>query len=252
MNENNEKITGENDWLCPVCNISTNSLGIPFTGCRATALHVAGKMRSGDSLHRSWAISKVGDVINDSSVKHSINTLADELEWYVSEDNKERRQQEEEKIKHLIEEKAAKKESRVIAYRYINKIEISLYNLIRLTLQAEFGEAEQEWWLNGVPQKIRVDCAQKREEDPLREELYSYINLIDFSTVIDKKWRLFESNFQLIKGHIESKKKFLASIAKTNEVRKRVMHTIRMTVTNEDITFLESFCNIIDVFTREE
>ena len=77
MVDNDQAVSLTADWLCPVCNGNTNSLGIPFSGSRAVALHVAGKIRTGDRSHRSWAVAKVGNTINEPAVNHSINTLAD-------------------------------------------------------------------------------------------------------------------------------------------------------------------------------
>jgi len=136
------------------------------------------------------------------------------------------------------------------AYRYECRIETNLHEFVRQTLQASFGEQESGWWVKGIPLQIRVNCAQKREEDSLREELYRYTDLIDLKTIINKNWRLFESSFNLVHKHFGSKKDFLAGIATTNEVRKRVMHPIRKTVSDEDISFLKRFAEIIGIFTQ--
>lgn len=250
MAENDKTVSPEVDWLCPVCNGNTNLLGIPFSGSRAVALHVAGKIRTRDSLHRSWAIGKIGNTIDEPEVKHSINTLADQLEWYVSEENRARRQQEEERIKRLAEEQEAKEEPRVLGYRCVQRIETNLHAHVKKTLQVSFGEEESEWWVKGIAPQIRIECAQRREEDPLREESYSYIDLIDLKTIIDKNWRIFDPFFQHVRGNINSKREFLAAIAKTNEVRKRVMHPIRMRVTDEDVSFLEQFSEIVKAFVQ--
>jgi len=250
MAENDRTVAPAIDWLCPACNGNTNSLGIPFSGPRAAALHVAGKIRTGDSLHRSWAMGKIGNTIDEPEVKHSINTLADQLEWYVSEHNRIRHQKEEERIKRLAEEENDKEEPSVLAYKYVQRIETSLHAYVKQALQTSFGEEEKGWWVQGVPPQIRTDCAQKREEDPLREELYIYINLIDLRTIIDKNWKIFVPSFQQVHDSLNSKKEFLARIVTTNEIRNRVMHTIRMVVTEEEILFLEQFSEIIKTLVQ--
>lgn len=250
MTEQEEMVGAAVEWICPVCNSTTNSLGIQFSGSRAVSLHIAGKIRTGDSLHKSWAISKAGEVITEPDAKHSINTIADQLEWYVTEDRRIRLQHEEEEIKHLVEEKKGKEEARISAYRYIQRIETSLHSHISHILHDSFGDEESEWWVKGIPPQIRIECAQRREEDPLREELYSYIDLIDLKSIIDKNWSIFAPFFQHVRGNINSKRKFLAAIAKINDVRKRVMHPIRMRVTDEDVSFLEQFSEIVKVFVQ--
>lgn len=250
MTEQEEMVGAAVEWICPVCNSTTNSLGIQFSGSRAVSLHIAGKIRTGDSLHKSWAISKAGEVITEPDAKHSINTIADQLEWYVTEDRRIRLQHEEEEIKHLVEEKKGKEEARISAYRYIQRIETSLHSHISHILHVSFGDEESEWWVQGVPPGIRIDCAKRREEDPLREESYAYTDLIDLQAILDKNWRIFESSFKLVRENVKSKREFLGGIAKTNEVRKRVMHPIRMIVTDEDILFLEQFSEIIKTFVQ--
>ena len=252
MIDNDKAVSTKVDWLCPACNGNTNSLGIPFSGSRAVALHVAGKIRTGDSSHKSWAIAKVGNTIDEPEVKHSINTLADRLEWYVSEDNRARRQKEEERIKRLAEEQETKEEPRFLAYKYVQRIETSLHEHVKQTLKTSFGEEERGWWVQGVPPQIRTDCAQRREEDPLREELYSYTDLIDLRMIIDKNWKIFMPSFQQVHESLNSKKEFLTGIAKANEIRNRVMHPIRMISPKEDILFLEQFSAIIKFFVQRD
>ena len=251
MSDSDRSNSPELDWLCPVCNSDTNSLGMPFSGSRAVALHVAGKIRTGDSLHRSWATGKIGSAIDEPKVKHSINTLADQLEWHVSEDNRTRRQKDEERIKSLVEEEKAKEDPRVLAYKYVEGIERSLHRHVKQTLQASLGEDEKGWWVQGVPPQIRTACAKKREEDPLREELYIYTDLIDLMMIIDKNWEIFMPSFRQVHGSLNSKKKFLTGIAKTNEIRNRVMHPIRMIAPEEDILFLGQFSDTIKQFVQE-
>ena len=97
MQLSSEEILTENRWRCPACNTNINSMGVLLSGSRAVALHVSGKIRSGDHTHRKWALAGVGNVINNSYVRSSINTLADELESQVIQLNEKRLNEENEK-----------------------------------------------------------------------------------------------------------------------------------------------------------
>jgi hypothetical protein len=163
-----------------------NSQGSPLVGSRAVALHIAGKIKTGDNTHRRWAINNVGDNIYDSEIYRTINTLAYEIESYVIDANQARIRQEEERIQRIIEERDANEEPRVLAYRYIESIETNLHQCVCQTLQDAYGESEDDWWVKGVPTNIRVECAKRREESTQREELYNYTALIHLKTIIEK------------------------------------------------------------------
>jgi hypothetical protein len=239
-----------NEWRCPACNTNTNSLGRAFTGSRATALHVAGKIKTGDHAHRQWAIKTVGDTIYDPGTCKTINTLADVIELDVMKINQARIRQEEERIQRIIEQRDANKEPKVLAYRYIQYIETSLHQCIRETLQGAYGGDEDEWWVKGVPTNIRVQCANRREESTQREELYSYTDLIHLKVIIEKNRKLFEPRLLSVSKHTNQQKEFLDNIARSNDIRIRVMHTIRSLISSEEISFLKQFNDLVKVFVQ--
>lgn len=253
MDVNNENMTYQVDWICPACVTNTNSQGIPFSGSRAVALHIAGKILSYDDKyqHRNWVTDRLGDSIHDY-FDYTINTLAKELEPYVLKDYETRSQNEEEKIKRIVMQQEASEEPSVLAYKYILKLERRSHRFIRQILENEYGKDESEWWAKGVPAQIRIECAKRREDDPLREELYSYTDLIDLKTIFDKNWRVFEPQFKLVGESFNTKKELLDAIAHSNEIRKRVMHPTRMVVDNDEIVFLEQFCSIIEEVVNKQ
>lgn len=239
------------DWRCPACNGDTNSQGTLFSGCRAVALHVAGKIRTGDHTHRKWALSKVGEVIIEPYAIRSINTLADEIESGVREENETRRRLENERIGRLIEERTTSEEPKVVAYRFINTIENGLHDCLKETLQKHFGESEDQWWVQAVPLQIRTECAKRREEDDVRDELCTYTNFIDLRTIVQKNNKVFEHNLRRIRSNSYSERDFLEGLVEANNIRRRVMHPLR-TLSNEDLAFLKRFSNMVEAFTRAE
>ncbi|MBM3172216.1 MAG: hypothetical protein FJZ85_00575 [Chloroflexi bacterium] len=232
------------DWRCPACNTNTNSLGNTFSGLTAVALHVAGKIRTGDSNHKQWASNIVGISIYDPTVNKSINTLADELQQAVLEHNRIRHEQLSAKIRELVEAQLATDEPHVRAYRHIKQLETSLHEFVQDTLQETFVGGNDSWWTDGIPLDIRKKCANRREEDTHREELYMYTDLIDLKSIIEKNWKLFEPKFRRIGTKI-SKNEFLHDIDKSNDTRRRVMHPIRKDVTKNELTFLKDFYNLV-------
>jgi hypothetical protein len=69
------------------------------------------------------------------------------------------------------------------------------------TLQDEFGEEENEWWNEGVPDVIRQGILQKCERD--KEKLLEkekYIDFQDYMVIIQANWNLFKGTL----GHSSS------------------------------------------------
>lgn len=230
MNEKDQE-----SWLCPACGTDSNSYGGSFSGCRAVALHIAGKARTGDTLHKSWALNKVGDSINEPSVKQSINTLADVLEWHVEEAHKARRKLREQEFQQRIEPDDQ-------AHKYIREIEKRLHQFVHQALQESLGEDEDGWWVKGIPPQIRAECAKRREEDSCREEAYSYTYLIDLKTIIGNNWRIFEPHFQAVR---QQKGESLDNIGRLNDLRNRAAHPLRTPISEEELSFLSWFYDIV-------
>lgn len=236
---NDENIKYDIDWICPVCNINTNAQGNPFFDSRSVALHIAGKILSYDykSQHKKWLTNRMGGNVI-SYAKYTINTLADKIRPHVLEDYESRRKAEEEKMKHFLKQQRAIEEPGVLAYKYATYFEKRLHSFIRQILEEEFGETENEWWAKGVPLQVRTECVKRRESDPLREESYNYIDLIDLKSIVDKNWRVFEPQFKLPRDLVHTKRELLETIDHLNEIRKRIMHPTRLTVSQDDVRFL--------------
>ncbi len=250
MQSSEEEILAENQWRCPACNANVNSNGVLFTGSRAVALHVSGKIRSGDHTHRKWALSMIGDIINNSYVKSSINTLADELEHQVIQENEKRLDADSKRAKLLAEQLQNNDEPEIQAYRYIHRIEPALHKCVKRTLQTVYGEEENDWWVRGIPKSVREECAVTRERSSEREELFSYTNLLDLSKVIQKNIEIFDEHFQLISQKIKNKTDFIQRIERLNSIRNRIMHPVRASLKEGDLEHLKESWEIINVFTK--
>jgi tetratricopeptide (TPR) repeat protein len=138
------------------------------------------------------------------------------------------------------------------AYESVAFIEERLHHFIRRRLGDAFGKEENQWWGQGVPLTIRQKCAQRREEDPRRKPVYNYTDLIDLKEILDKNWKLFETDFERVKGKAMGKKGFLDNLIRLNEVRKTVMHPVRSPVTEEDLQFGQSMRDMIESFAPLE
>jgi len=118
-------------------------------------------------------------------------------------------------------------------YDDLREIEIGIHGRIQRDLVDHFGSAEDEWWRKGVPERIRVKCAGRREED--RTEVcdpYGYTDLLDMSEIIKHAWRFLEPGLpEEIRG---DRPALLSDLRKLNRIRNGVMHPVRGKTPSED------------------
>jgi hypothetical protein len=245
MDSRNSEAIFVEDWRCPACNADANSSGVGFVSSRAVALHVAGKLRTGDHTHRKWAQNKIGDL----DFYAPINQLGSFIEPIVVQVNRDRALKEIIKVELAIakrqkDKKAQPEDPGVAAYRLLSNIEKTIHEYLKDVLVKSLGESESEWWAKGVPYKIRSECVQRKEQDTMREEPYSYVDLTHLREIIEFKPNFYIDGFSAVQKKGKNKQEFLSGLSHANEIRRRVMHTIRAPITDDDITFLEEFSGI--------
>jgi hypothetical protein len=194
--------------VCPLCGADSNSSGNPFVSEWALACHVAGSIQqTRDILHRSWYQKKFGA----EPVPRSIPRLAEKLLLDL----------------HKEGEKAPTVSPSPTPLNALHDAETQLHGHIRKRLQEHFGSDGEEWWVGGVPLKIRQECAARREADPARGDPYGYTYLIDLCSIIDKNWAVFDSDFRALRDFFNSKRDFLECLGRLNDARNRYAHPVR-------------------------
>lgn len=72
-------------------------------------------------------------------------------------------------------------------------IEIRLADFVLKVLRHRYRD---NWWIEGVPEGIRKECAGRHEEDKLLFPKESYMTLIHLKDVIEKNWTIFDKPFR--------------------------------------------------------
>jgi hypothetical protein len=196
---------------CPVCDAAANRAGSPFVSEWAVASHVAGCIRAGDKLHKSWARTNAPDV----DLRQTVPRLAEALLW-------------------KLREAAASARPTLSGHdqtpiAVLQQFELKLHQYVCQRLKEHFGSEGEAWWVKGVPLQIRQDCAQRRETDPERSEPHQYMYLIDLKSIMDKNWALFEEDHARLRTAVPDfqKKLLLYFLSQINEVRNRHSHPLR-------------------------
>jgi DNA sulfur modification protein DndB len=116
-----------------------------------------------------------------------------------------------------------KEQTNLRAKEVLDRIEKSLQRVVLEELKREYGESENEWWLLGVPKKVRVEVGQRFEnDDGKRGTKEAYFELIDYRRIALDRWELFGSILGYgTTGNKEKKTKWMVDV---NDLRNLVSH----------------------------
>jgi hypothetical protein len=105
----------------------------------------------------------------------------------------------------------------------LHAIEVALHDIVIRVLKSSYGD--ERWWYDGIPDTIRSTAAQRHEEARGGAPKEAFIDLVDYMTILDKRWTLFQPHF-LIAGRTD-KAAAIKWITNLNEIRRRVAHPTR-------------------------
>lgn len=117
-----------------------------------------------------------------------------------------------------------KEQTNLKAKLIIDRLEVMLKKVVTEELKQEFTTDANAWWQEGVPQKVRLEVAQRQESDNNRRgSREAYFDLIDYKTIATNNWSLFQQLVGFGKGN-DSKDKQTKWLQEVNEWRKQVAH----------------------------
>jgi DNA sulfur modification protein DndB len=119
--------------------------------------------------------------------------------------------------------KLEKEQTNLKAKEVIDRIERILQTIVVETLKSEFGNRETEWWTLGVPKKVRLEAAQRSEnDDAKRGTKDAYFELMDYRRIALEHWDLFARILGYgTSGNKERKTKWMVTV---NDKRNIVSH----------------------------
>lgn len=118
-------------------------------------------------------------------------------------------------------------------YDDIRAIEIHLHQLIRSSLEEEYGKGEFKWWRKGVPLTIRQNCQFRREgDDEALADPYCYTDLLDLWQILDKQWNVLKK--VLPKLVAANEQALRIDLIRLNMIRRKIMHPVRGVAPSDD------------------
>lgn len=129
------------------------------------------------------------------------------------------------------------------AIRLIHSTQRRLFHGMIEKLKNYYGQKESEWWRQGVPEKVRTDCAARSESDPQGLPKERQLFLIDYKSIAAANWTtLFEEDFQFYKPEgnrrAPGKEKQLKAIVELNRIRNIVDHPERGNISKDELVFI--------------
>ena len=123
------------------------------------------------------------------------------------------------------------------ARELITEVNRRLHEYVIAELKQEFGNADDEtWFREGVPVGVRKKCAERREEDPLRKELWAYLTLIDYHKIAGDHWTLFQDAFTLFEDDKKKRKaERIKWIEVLNGMRQITAHPEKGSLSREEV-----------------
>lgn len=124
-------------------------------------------------------------------------------------------------------------------YELVRDIELGLHGLVKKELSRVYGPAE--WWRQGIPEQIRVECVAAREKDPEpADDPFCYTNLIHLKDILEKRWHVFSE--VLPPKLAVDRKSLFSSLVRLNRIRNLVMHPVKgRNPTEDDFCFVREF-----------
>ncbi|MFC2045905.1 hypothetical protein ACFLTC_00070 [Chloroflexota bacterium] len=115
-------------------------------------------------------------------------------------------------------------------YFFVADLERSLHTLMRRVLAAEYGEAGDMWWHQGVPEKVREGCLGRQGRKGAHP--YSYTTFLNLKDILEDNWSTFAR--YLPEDETVDRRGLMDAFFAVNRVRNKVMHPIRERIPSDE------------------
>ena len=114
-----------------------------------------------------------------------------------------------------------------------NKIDAISRQMFQFVLGQLFEKYDENWWYDGVPEKVRQECTMRREKDKGAKDKEQYLRLIDYHSIASHDWEYFQDYFTIDKDG--GKKKKLDWLVKLNDIRNITHHPEKWPAEKEQV-----------------
>lgn len=134
----------------------------------------------------------------------------------------------------------------------IKQITKSIHKFTVGTLKRKYGIENDNWWLEGIPEKIRTTCAVEWEQEKRANPVWTYIKLINYQDIARLQWELMGDNFSL--GNMQGSKEVrLSWLKKLNEIFRITLYPENGVLESSQVEFVkETWTQVQGFFNPSE
>lgn len=125
-----------------------------------------------------------------------------------------------------------------LARQLVPELQLKIQDATLRLLRAKYGSSEEGWWRKGVPLKVRTEVAGRREANPQLGALEQFFELLDYRAIAADNFDDFAPFFAM--GPNQGKDSSLHWFSRLNDIRNRIAHPERGSVSDDEIAFIES------------
>lgn len=130
------------------------------------------------------------------------------------------------------------------ARQLMPELQLKIHDLSLSLLRGLFGEDENGWWRKGVPEMVRKEVAARREVNPDGGAYDQFFELLDYRSIAANNWGTFDPYFGFGPG--KGKENRLAWFGRLSQIRNRIAHPERGTVSEDELAFIEALAAHFD------
>ena len=131
----------------------------------------------------------------------------------------------------------------------VSQIEMSLFKYVINELKHNFRD---DWWVESIPQNIRVSCSQRWEEKNRAGDIESQLFLLDYVAICKQNWSHVKEVISLDKSDKEAKTANTKWISDLNKIRNQVFHPTRGPLNTSQVEKVEEIYNLVEKFFPQE
>jgi hypothetical protein len=120
----------------------------------------------------------------------------------------------------------------------ITEINGILFRDVVDTLKRQFGDGEKEWWMKGVPPKVRIECDKQFNESFADHERWQFLYLINYVEIVTygENWDLFKDYYNFYIGGKKTER--LRWIVRLNKARQITHHAEKGPLPRDQIEYV--------------
>jgi DNA sulfur modification protein DndB len=113
------------------------------------------------------------------------------------------------------------------------------------TLKTKFGSNEREWWVQGVPAKVRNDCDKQYNESNGEHERWQFLYLISYVEIVlyNDNWELFKDYYDFYGGGKKADR--VRWIVRLNKARQITHHAEKGPLSRDQVEFVRRVHSLV-------